>query len=146
MEIKANGIMYKIPEGFKRIDSRYELRFVSPNGDRFKYAKEGWDVPFLKEITHMPNGKHIPLEPVDPTQVPDKKSGAKWQLSMKLLNLLIANGRSENDYEEKLKVIESELSTLEDEATKEDIMDRLKKAVKHYRKSGTWDYSLLSKV
>lgn len=148
-EIKVRGTMYKLPEGFTVKETSMRTYYVSPEGERFTLIPVGYqghnDIPFL-EYRH-PTGlnKRIPLEAVNPVEEPKVKTGLAWELSMKLLKMLMDDGKLAADYEERLKVMDAEFDKDGDRDLKEYVMTRIQMVVNVYRKTKVWDFTLLGK-
>lgn len=68
-----------------------------------------------------------------------------WELSHKLLKMVMDDGKLVKDYGEKLKIAESEFDKFGDVALKDLVLSRINQVIIKYKKTGIWDFVLLGK-
>ncbi|RXZ84565.1 hypothetical protein EBB07_00680 [Paenibacillaceae bacterium] len=143
-EITIRKVRYQLPEGFTSVgrdiyDETGRICSLFLGGYRV-----GDDRPYVMTFWQQSH----PLRRIEPVEV-SNDSGVNnayaWELSMKLLKMLMDGGKLAEDYEEKLKIVDSEFEKFGDEALKVHVLSRIDAVIKEYKKSRVWDYTLLGK-
>ncbi|WP_438495768.1 hypothetical protein [Paenibacillus sp. IHBB 3054] len=148
-EVKVDGVMYKLPEDFTVVNMGETTYYVSPEGNRYELIKSGFqamnDCPFLEYKHHTGYTNRVPIESVEPIEKPKVKIGLAWELSHKLLKMLMDGGKLVSDHEAKLEIIDAEFEKYGDADLKKYVLPQIKEVISEYKRTGIWNLPLLGK-